>query len=142
MFFAVAKIENKFKRVQDAADKAAFRNIRRAAFQLFTVERDSIKQADGPSAPGTPPHTHTGGFTKKGKIKRGFLPRSFAYSADRSRKDAVIGPRASIVGESASAHELGGDYKGERYPERSFAKPALEKINPEFAGSFANSIGA
>lgn len=141
--FTVTTIDNS-KAAQSAADKAMVRKLQQASFKLFTTERSEIKEGDGPSAPGTPPHTHTGGTFKsgkrKGQRKLGFLPRSFAYFVDKSARQAVIGPRFSVVGESASAHELGGEYKGEVYPERSFAQPALEKIMPDFA-DFAISIG-
>jgi hypothetical protein len=54
---------------------------------------------------------------------------------------AVVGPRASFVGESASGHEFGGYYRDRLLPERSFMLPALERAVPRFGGEFEGSIG-
>lgn len=137
-------VTNNFDRVQKAADKATVRNLRQASFRYMTEARGLIKDAPGPSPPGTPPHTHTAGVFKSGKRKGqtrlGFLPRSYAYAVDAQRKEAVSGPRASVIGLSAEAHEKGLQFHGDRYPERSTATPALEKIMPGFADSFAGSL--
>lgn len=132
------------KAVTDAADKAIFKNVSHAAAALRVEEIAEIKPASGPSRPGTPPHTHTQGVVKRGKragkVRLGQLPRSFAFDASKTTKDAVSGPRESVVGLSAHAHEFGDEFHGDSFAERSFAKPALEKIAPRFGDSFAGSV--
>lgn len=128
------------KRVKDAADKAAFKNLGHGASAIRKTAIESIKQAEGPSPPGTPPHTHTGGVTKKGKQRKGNLQRAIVYDADKARQEAVVGPRYSVVGESGRAHELGEEFRGDDYPERAFMGPALEENIPRFADGMAGSI--
>jgi hypothetical protein len=129
------------KRVLDAADKAAFKNLGHAASAIRKTAIESIKPAEGPSPPGTPPHTHTAGVTKKGKLKKGHLPRAIVYDVDKAKQEAVVGPRASVVGESGAAHELGEEFRGDDYPERPYMSPALEANAPRFADEYAGSIG-
>jgi hypothetical protein len=135
------KIEDTTKRVEDAAERAVFRNVGHGAATIRKEAIESIIQAEGPSEPGTPPHTHTGGVTKKGKVRRGELQRAIVYDVDRAAQSALIGPRESVVGESGAAHEFGGEFKGDEYPERSFMGPTLDNNDERFAGSFAGSIG-
>jgi len=131
-----------------AKDKAAFRNIGHAAASLAKDAKASIQRGPkeqrtraksrsgkkvararhAPSTPGTPPHT-----------QRGRLPAAIRFAA--TENSAVIGPRKSVIGEAAAAHELGGSYKGQHYPARPFMQPALERAAPRFAGSFRGSIG-
>ena len=111
------------------ADQAAFRNFNHAAASIAKDAKASIQTADGPSAPGTPPHTQRGAF----------LRRAIRYAADKT--GAVIGPMASVVGESAQPMEFGGRYKRQDYPPRPFMFPALERALPRFAGDWEGSIG-
>lgn len=135
------KIEDNTQRVADAAERATFRNLGHAAATLRNEAIESIVPAEGPSEPGTPPHTHTASVTKAGRVRRGELPRAIVFDVDRAAQSALIGPRYSVVGESGAAHELGGEFKGEEYPERSFMGPALDNIEDRFAQSFQGSIG-
>lgn len=114
--------------VTKAVDKAAFRNFGNAAASIRKDEISSIEKSEKASEPGTPPHT------RKGQLKKAI---QYAYDKD----SAVIGPVASMVGQSASIDELGGEYKGEQYPARPFAGPALERATPRFAGSWSGSVG-
>jgi phage gpG-like protein len=123
------KVEINLKPVEKAVQKAKFENFRHAAQSISKDAKASLEKADGPSAPGTPPHTH----------KRVFLRRAIAYRYDKD--SAVIGPRASIVAQAGAAHEFGGEYKGETYPQRPFMQPALERAIPRFAGSWSGSVG-
>lgn len=138
------KFIDQTKQLQNAVDKATFRNVAHAAASIRSTAIESIKDEPGPSEPGTPPHTHKGTGTVKtgkraGQKRRGILQRAIAYSADKST--AVVGTMASFVGESGEAHEFGGDFKGDEYPERPFIGPALESNLPRFAESFGYSIG-
>lgn len=115
--------------VEKAAERAAFKNFGHAAARISKDAKATLLKAEGPSEPGTPPHTHRGAF----------LRRAVRFAADK--KGAVIGPRESIVGEAGSAHEHGGDYKGQDFPQRPFMFPALEKNMDRFAQEWAGSIG-
>jgi hypothetical protein len=135
------QIVDRMQAVADAAKKAEFKNLGHAAASIRKTETESIKSVAGPSPPGTPPHTHTGGVSKAGKTRRGVLQRSFAYAVDKAAGRAVIGPQASVVGEAGAAHEFGGEFRGTDYPERSFATPALEKNLDRFTSDWQGSIG-
>lgn len=129
MFGLKTTTEDKTKDVARAAEKAQYRNFFHAAASVSRTAKESIDKADGPSAPGSPPHTH----------KRVFLRRAIRCAANK--QGAIIGPIHSVVGHSAEAHEFGGIYKSTRYPERPFMRPALDKAAPRFAGSWQGSIG-
>lgn len=124
----VAKFVDHTKRVREAAEKAARRAFAKAAFRIFRDAQSSIERSATASAPGTPPHT-----------RRGQLKRAIRYNA--TKDGAVIGPLASMVGEAGAAHEFGGGYRGQDYPERPFMGPALDRELDNFAGEFAGSIG-
>ena len=128
MFALQVKVEDKFKRVADAAQEAKFRNFGHAAASIRKDAISTIEKSEKASAPGSPPHT-----------RRGQLPRAIRYAVDKD--GAIIGPVASVVGESGAAHEFGGTYKGEDYPARPFMAPALERAEPRFAGDWQGSIG-
>jgi hypothetical protein len=135
------QLVDRMQQVADAAKKAEFKNLRHAAAAIRKTEIASIQDAPGPSTPGTPPHTHTGGVSKSGKSRRGHLPRSIAFAQDKAAGLAVVGPRASVVGEAGAAHEFGGEFIGDDYPERPFAQPALEQNVDRFAQDWQGSIG-
>jgi phage gpG-like protein len=124
---AITKIVDHSRRVREAADRAARRVFAKAAFRIMRDAQSSVVRSAKPSSPGDPPHT-----------KRGQLRRAIRYSA--TKDGAVIGPLASMVGVSAEAHEFGGAYKGQSFPERPFMGPALERDLDNFAGDFAGSI--
>lgn len=123
------RITDNTKEVTKAVDKAAFRNFSHAAGSISKDVKSTLEQADGPSEPGTPPHTH----------RRKFLQRAVRFAADK--EGAVIGPMASVVGTAGKAHEFGGEYKTSTYPERPFMLPALERALPRFAGEWTGSVG-
>lgn len=126
--------------VQVAADKASFKNVGHAASSIRKDAIDSIKQAEGPSRPGTPPHTHTGGTTKRGTQKKGHLQKSIAFAENKAAQEAIAGPMLSVVGLAGEAHEKGGSFRGDQFPERPFMGPALQRAIPRFTGSFAGSF--
>lgn len=126
--------------VQKATDDGSFKNVAHAAAAIRKDAIASIKPGDGPSPPGTPPHTQTSGVSKKGKVKRGKLPRSILFAADKAKGEAVVGPAESIIGEAGAVHEFGGEFEGDNYPERPFMEPALERNLSRFHDSFAATI--
>jgi phage gpG-like protein len=113
--------------VAKAVERGAVQGLRKAAFAIYEKARESIVESDRPSAPGEPPHT-----------RRGQLRRAIVYAVDAQEQTAIIGPRESVVGVSAEAHEFGGEFRGEKYPERPFMGAALEEeldiIPAGFAG--------
>jgi phage gpG-like protein len=131
-----------FGRLLKEVKQAGFRNLNHAAARIRKDAVESIQPGDGPSAPGTPPHTHTQRLTRKGKTRAGQLPRSIVFHVDKAKEEAVIGPRYSMVGEAGAAHEFGGQFRGDNYPERPFMGPALDKNLDNFASDWAGSIGS
>lgn len=131
---------NQTERVAKAARKAKYRLVDKAAFAVRSTASESVKSQEGPSAPGTPPHTHTQKITKKGKVRKGRLPKAIQYFSRKG--EAVIGPAKSVIGEAGATHEFGEDRFGQDYPERPFMGPALDQNLTTFGNSFAGSIGA
>jgi hypothetical protein len=123
------KVIQKFRKVEKAADKAQFRNFFHAAARIRKDAAASIERAEGPSLPGQPPHTH----------RRVFLRRAWRFAADK--EGAVIGPRASIVGQAGAIHEFGGTFRGQEFPARPTALPALERNVNRFATDGEGTIG-
>lgn len=141
------KIVDETRKVTQATERAKYRNVRHAAASIRKEAIASIKPAPkgerrrarrrkgkivararhASSPPGSPPYTN-----------RGQLKRAIIYAADKDT--AIIGPRYSAVAASSQAHEFGGTYKGQQYPERPFMGPALEKNLDRFATSFRDSI--
>lgn len=131
MFGMKATTEANTEAVKKAADRATYRNIRHAAFSIRKAAVASIVKSNTASAPGTPPATRGRG----GKNIRG------AIFVDADNESALIGPRASVIGEAGEAHEFGGEFRGADYPERAFMGPALEANRDRFASEWVGSIG-
>lgn len=117
------------KPVTDAAERVQYKNLRHAAASISKDVKSTLQKADGPSAAGTPPHTHRGAFLRR------------AVRFDANKDSALIGPQASIVGEAGAAHEFGGEFRGTEFPERSYMLPGLERNQDRFARDWAGSIG-
>lgn len=132
MTVARVKVRQKMTpgRVRKAAKKANLTSLRHAAAALRLQARGTIRKrprSGKPGRPGGPPRT-----------RAGQLKRSILFDADTDR--AIIGASAGFVGESASAHEHGGRYRGRLYPERPFMRPALEKLRPRLSQFWAASL--
>ena len=125
-----AKVEfiDQTNRVIEAANRAAFKNFGHAAARIRKDAIESIIVSPVASMLGTPPHT------RRKQLRN-------AITFDSNEFGAVIGPRYSVAGESGSAHEFGGEYKGAHYPERAFMGPALENNLDRFASEWRGSIG-
>ena len=102
-------------RLEKAVDRAVEPSLGKAAFAIRQTAIEEIQPETGPSEPGTPPHTHTGG---KGR-KKGVLPAAIVYDVDEQKQEAVIGPRESVAGDVGRAFEFGGEFRGERSPSGS-----------------------
>lgn len=81
------------------------------------------------AAPGTPPHSRFGA-----------LKYAIRYFVDPAGRYSVIGPEYRDVGPSGKAHEIGGLFRGRRYPKRQFMKPALMKILPRMNSFWAYTV--
>lgn len=155
-----SRTEDTTHRVVDAEKRASERNARVAAFRIMTAAKASIQKGPQsyeeatkaevrrnkkgqfvkgsgkrrgkkrrriPSPPGSPPYT-----------LRGKLPRAIQYAAFHG--NAVIGPVFSIAGTGGEPHEQGGEYRGAKYPQRPFMRPALEDNLSRYAGSYEGAI--
>lgn len=146
MFVVDVKVEEKTKAVEQAVEKASYRNFRHAAASIRKHAMESIKEANKvqgrnkrgrftskksykASPPGTPPYTRG----KRKKLKKGILYQADAFGA-------IIGPSRRITGTSGVPHEFGGAYKGSKFPQRPFMSPALRANLSRFAGSWRNSV--
>jgi len=149
MFSAGATTEDHTQRVLVAAKKAKYERFQHAAASISKTMKASIVKGSSPagrdkktgrfrksssnaaSAPGEPPHTRgRAGHNLKGAIRY-----------DANNIDAVVGPIASFIGQAGHAHEFGGEYRGEQFPKRPFARPALEANVDRFAAGWVGSIG-
>ena len=119
-----------FLRVEKAANKGIYRNVRHAAFSIRKAIRESIRKSAEPSPPGQP-------VTTRGR--RGNVRNSIFAAIEEDA--AMIGPRHSMVGDVMAAHEFGQTRYGDRYEARPTAGPALKANQDRFADSFAGSIG-
>ena len=117
--------------VLKAANRASFRNLGHAAATVRRTAMKSIKRSKEPSAEGEPPHTRRG---RK-------LPRSIFFSAEKDGLSAIVGPVASRMGTAGAAHEFGGMFMGEDFPERPFMGPALEQEADRMPSYWSASIG-
>lgn len=131
MFKALVKVADNFKQVIERARKVSANKLNHAVAGIRKDAQASIHNARGASDPGTPPNS------RRGKIRNAI---TFA-KATPDNLVAVVGPRASRVDQAARAHEIGGEYKGQDYPKRSFMWPAAEGRLDQFGGSFAGSLG-
>ena len=140
MIEAKGKVEFDANAVMKPAERAAFTNLSKAAFEIRKTAQASIVRGKLPSQPGSPPTS-----------RRGNLQRAILYNVEKAPSiwtgnmvdvTAVIGPRGSVVGESASAHEFGGLYKDQEYPARPFMAPSMLTNLDRFAGFFRDSIGS
>lgn len=130
MFKLAATTTNDMQRVAKAAERAQFKNLGHAAARISKDAKASILTDQDPSSPGSPPHTKAAaGHNLRGAIR-----------FDYNKEDAVIGPLASFVGEAGRAHEMGGEFHGQEYPERPFMLPALEQNVDRFAADWKGSI--
>lgn len=128
MFGLSATIRDETYRVRRAAKEASRGVLRFAAYSIRQTAVASIDRADGPSQPGSPPHTHRGNW----------LRRAIFYAAEVGY--AIIGSRSSYVGEAGAAHEQGGMFRGQDFDKRPFMEPALMQNVDLFAGSWSGSI--
>lgn len=115
-------------KVVKAAERAAYENFRHAAASIRKDAQASIERSPEASSPGQAPHT-----------RKGQLPKSIVF--DANKEGAIVGPRESVVGQSAAAHEFGEVFHETAFDERPFMGPALANNLDRFASSWGGSIG-
>jgi len=132
MFSTQARIIVTPKKVENAADKAAYRNFFHAAASIRKDARASIKRSKKKSQPGEPIRTRRG----RGG---GLAKRSVLYRADRD--GAVIGFASSKIDQAMQTHEHGGVRGGVRFPARPTMAPALQRNLARFHREWRGAIG-
>jgi hypothetical protein len=134
-------VRDQTQQVAQQLERTVVRNVGHAAASLRKRAIESIEPSDQPSPPGRPPHTRLRVSRKTGKVRPGQLQRAIVFDHDKQAHVAVIGARHTVVGESGQAHEFGGEYRGDDYPQRAFMGPALERTADRFGDDFAGSLG-
>ena len=109
--------------------KVSLAILNRMGAYVRKVAQSKVKTSPNPSPPGSPPHS-----------RKGLLRRAILFGAEPDRKRVLIGPGFRFVGTSASAHEFGGGYKGDRYPKRPFMGPALRESIPHLAELWRDAV--
>ena len=134
--FRPGKYVDESDRVAKAVRKAGWDALRRLGFLIRTRVQGSIADEKGPSAAGTPPHTHTA--TKRGK---GQLPKSILYGTpDEGPPSVIVGPSVNVVGTVGKVLEEGGTRKQDHYQARPFMAPALASEIGELPGLLADKL--
>jgi hypothetical protein len=119
-FRTEARIQTRLERLRRTIERANEGWLNAVGYLISTYAKRSIKRSRQQSRPGDPPTT-----------RRGLLRRAIRYRVAQDRTHVLVGPTASKVGRAGEAHEHGGRYKGQRYPQRPFMGPALEQAAPQ-----------
>ncbi len=136
------------QKVIDATDRASRRVLSRFGAFVRQRARTSIRKRKGTSAPGNPPHSHTG-------LLRRFI--FFGYDPRPRKRSVVIGPTALSTsganGEAPSLLEYGGTARirdprnprsgrrrTARYRGRPYMGPALEAEQPKLPPIWRDSV--
>ena len=110
--------------VQRAVDAAAADVLAKFGASVRKGARWSLKESDNPSAPGSPPHTHSGKDPITGKRKFNALKDLITYAYEPSTKSVVIGP-------PLSSHPTGAPKRlefGGMLPMRPNKRRAVRKV--------------
>lgn len=121
-------VDDETDKVERAVERTSYRNLGHAVASIHKEAAASLEISSEPSEPSEPPHTRLGQF------------RRALQSDVEDKRTAVVGPRASIVGESAAAHEHGEEYRGDKFPERPFMGPVMEANLDRFARGWGGSL--
>jgi hypothetical protein len=123
------KFQDDTAKVKKQAEKATVQALYKAAYAIMTTAKGLIKTSPQASPPGEPPHT-----------RAGQLRQAIRYEVNRAEFTAYIGPQASQMGPAAQPMEHGGTFRGERYPERPFMGPALDKNREKIPAFLAGTV--
>jgi len=119
------RIQLRLERIAKAMERARKGSLHSVGYLISTIAKGSIKRSRKKSRPGEPPNT-----------RRGLLRRAIRYQVADDRQSVVIGPTYSMVGRAGEAHEHGGRYKGQTYPERPLMGPALDEARPKIGPTY------
>lgn len=113
-----SKFIDESAKVAAAAHRAVVTSLRKTAYAIFqdVTHSIAISPKNEPAQPGSPPHS-----------RRGQTIRSERYDVDADGEIAVIGPRASIVGEAMHLQEFGGEFAGHRPMLGRDGKPIIDR---------------
>jgi len=127
------------KAVTSAVDKAQRKVLSKAGAFVRRHAVRSIRSHKGVSAPGKPPHSHTG-----------LLKRNIFFAYEPKRSGVVIGPvrLRETHGTAPRLLELGGTARRRdgralrtlKYRPRPYMSPALSAEAPKFPNLFRNSV--
>lgn len=123
------RIEFHSDRIIAASRRGALKTLRRTGAYVRKVAQNKVSKSAGASTPGAPPHT-----------RRGQLKKSILFGVDDRALTVVIGPAFSLIGTSMTAHEFGGKYKKQTYPERPLMGPTLEESAPKMPKLWEDSL--
>lgn len=115
--------------VVDRANDASFKNVGHALASIRKDAQASIEISPLPSRRGTPPHS-----------RDGRLARAIVFDVNKETQEGIVGPRHSVVGLAGHAHEFADTLGDEKFDERAFMAPALDRNIPRFGESFAGSF--
>lgn len=146
------KLDDRLRQKLDAEGRIVrntkFRSFSHAAAKIRKTAQQSVRPAPKGERAGT--RRRGGARVRRAthassppgqpvRTQRGQVRRAIVFDADAS--GAIIGPRASVVGQVMKAHEFGGLYKGAEYPARPVMGPALDENLAAFADEWRHSIG-
>jgi hypothetical protein len=150
--------------VLSAVGKAGRKNLNDAGRAIRKQAQRSLRYADGPSSPGSPPHAHRTRQKKRGtsrKTGKALKPRMVSYlreflyyKFDFTTRSVVVGPeKLSSTVDSGSMRALeeggtsrvtsgggGGKTRTVTIRPRPYMKPALASNIPQFRRMWANSV--
>lgn len=115
--------------VKRKAKEGSIKSLGHAGAAIRLTARRSIRRRQKPASVGDPPHT-----------REGQLKRAIRYAVEKPYQRVVIGPEHAVVGPSATAHEFGGRFRGDRYRRRPFMGPALMKVKDRLPRKWAGSV--
>lgn len=118
-FETEARVQMRLQRLVRAMQRARAGSLHAVGYLVSTIAKGKIQRSRKAAPAGSPVTT-----------RRGLMRRAIRYQVAEDKRSVVIGPVASMVGTAGQAHEFGGRYKGERYPQRPFMGPALEEARP------------
>jgi hypothetical protein len=128
-FQSELSIQLRLERITKAVEKAKAGSLPAVGYLISTLAKQKIQRSKTPSQPGTPPAT-----------RKGLLKKAIRYAVASDKQSVVIGPTASLVGKAGMAHEFGGKYRGQKFPERSFMGPSLDEALPRIGPAFRGSV--
>lgn len=124
---AAVQILNKFRQLNQRRLVMSRKPAAQAGAYVMTVMRRSIRVTDKEAPPGKPPSSKTG------RLRRAIM---FAVELPA----VLIGASADVIGPAGGAHDKGGEFRGDDYPARPFAGPALRVAAPRVSSFWTNSL--